>query len=86
VPGTGNAWVLNDTYPNAGGLQHVYLYHIPSDRRVPLGHFASPPAYRGEWRCDNHPCASRDGKTVVFDSPHAGGRQVYLIDISGIVV
>jgi len=85
VPGTNNDWVLNDTYPDSKGVQHPYLYHIPSNRRVALGHFVSPVDYRGEWRCDNHPCASRDGKSVIFDSPHRGGRQVYLIDISRIV-
>lgn len=85
VPGTNNAWVLNDTYPDTRTLQNPYLYHIPTNRRVPLGHFPSPREYRGEWRCDTHPCASRDGKKVIFDSPHNGGRQVYLIDISGIV-
>jgi Tol biopolymer transport system component len=85
VPGTNNAWVLNDTYPDTRTLQNPYLYHIPTNRRVPLGHFPSPREYRGEWRCDTHPCASRDGKKVIFDSPHDGGRQVYLIDISGIV-
>lgn len=85
VPGTGNQWVLNDTYPDKDALQHPYLYHIPSARKVAIGHFRSPPAYRGEWRCDNHPCASRDGAKVVFDSPHEGGRQVYLADISAII-
>jgi len=85
VPGTGNAWVLNDTYPDADTLQHPYLFHVPTSRKVPIGHYPSPPGYRGEWRCDTHPCASRDGKTVVFDSAHRGGRQVYLADISAVV-
>ncbi|MDX2039469.1 MAG: hypothetical protein SFX72_22690 [Isosphaeraceae bacterium] len=85
VPNTNLEWVLNDTYPDPRGNQNPYLYHLPSNRRVSLGEFASPPAYRGEWRCDTHPCASRDGRTVVFDSPHAGGRQVYLVEISSII-
>jgi hypothetical protein len=85
VPGTNNEWVLNDTYPDKENLQHVYLYHIPTNRRVPLGDFESKPPYRGEWRCDTHPRASRDGKFVCIDSAHAGGRQMYLIDIRGIV-
>jgi len=86
VPGTNNEWVLNDTYPDGvRRLQNPYLYHIPTNRRVPLGHFFSPREYKGEVRCDNHPCASRDGKKIVFDSPHEGGRQVYMMDISGIV-
>jgi hypothetical protein len=85
VPGTRDQWVLNDTYPDRQRFQCPYLFNIPTNRRVPLGRFLSPPAYKGEWRCDTHPCASRDGKSVVFDSTHDGGRQVYLIDISGIV-
>jgi hypothetical protein len=53
---------------------------------VPLGHFLSPKQYADEWRCDNHPRFSRDGKSVVIDSPHGGnGRQMYLIDVSKIV-
>jgi hypothetical protein len=65
---------------------HPYLYHVPTDRRVPLGRFLLTPVYKDEWRCDLHPCASRDGKSVVIDSPHAGdGRQLYLIDIQSLL-
>ena len=82
----GNKWILNDTYPDEDRLQHPYLYELASGRRVPLGHFLSPPEYTGEWRCDTHPRFSPDGKKVVIDSPHGGtGRQLYLIDISEIV-
>lgn len=84
-------WILNDTYPDRDRLQHPYLYDTTSGRRVPLGHFESPPAYSGEWRCDTHPRSSRDGKLVCVDSPvgdsAAGGlgRQLHLIDVSAIV-
>lgn len=82
----GNRWILNDTYPDQDRLQHPYLYEVSTGRRVPLGHFLSPPEYTGEWRCDTHPRFSPDGKKVVIDSPHGGnGRQLYLIDIAGIV-
>jgi Tol biopolymer transport system component len=81
LPNTSNQWVLNDTYPDVKRLQNPYLYHLPTSRKVPLGHFHSPPAYTGEVRCDNHPRASRDGKMVCVDSPHNGGRQMYLIDL-----
>lgn len=82
----GNRWILNDTYPDENRLQHPYLYEVASGRRVPLGHFLSPPEYRGEWRCDTHPRCSPDGTKVVIDSPHGGeGRQLYLIDIADIV-
>ena len=80
----GNEWILNDT--NLRSLQPLYLYHIKTGKRVPLGDFALLPEYKGEWRCDLHPRFSADGTKVVIDSPHAGnGRQLYLIDISDIV-
>ena len=82
----GNQWILTDTYPLKDRLQHLYLYYVPTGAFVPLGRFESPPAYEGEWRCDTHPRLSRDGTKVVFDSPHGGnGRQLYLIDIAGII-
>jgi hypothetical protein len=78
----GNRWILNDTYPDQQRLQHPYLYEIATGRRVPLGHFHSPPGYTGEWRCDLHPRFSPDARKAVIDSPHGGeGRQLYLIDI-----
>jgi len=85
--GDGRQWVLNDTYPRgAGRLQNPYLFHVPTGRRFWLGHFHLPRKYSGEWRCDTHPRFSRDGRMVTIDSPHGGsGRQVHLIDVSGIV-
>lgn len=86
LPHTDNEWILNDTYPDRDRNQEVYLYHIPSGRKVSLGRFYSPEEYRGEWRCDTHPRYSRDGRFVVIDSPHGGnGRQMYRIDIGHIV-
>ena len=82
-------WVLNDTYPtprDGARMQTVYLYNTLDGRRVDLGRFHSPPAYNGEWRCDTHPRFSRDGRTVCIDSPHGGdGRQLYALDVSGVV-
>lgn len=81
----GNEWIVCDTYPDKDRLQHVYLYHVASNRRIELAAFLSPPQYTGEWRCDTHPRVSRTGRFVTVDSPHTGGRQIYLIDISKIV-
>lgn len=80
-------WILTDTYPQGSQrIQHVYLFHVPTRRMIPLGHFPSPSAYEGEWRCDTHPRISPDGTKVVIDSPHGGnGRQMYLIDITAVV-
>lgn len=82
----GNEWILNNSYPDRQRNQNPYLYHVATKRRFSLGLFHSPPEYSGEWRCDTHPRFSPDGKKVVIDSPHGGnGRQMYLIDIAGIV-
>ncbi|MEM6469030.1 MAG: hypothetical protein AAF802_05625 [Planctomycetota bacterium] len=82
LPAPYTDWILNDTYPDAKTRrQTVYLYHVPSQRRFDLGHFTSPPQYRGEWRCDTHPRSSNDGRQIAIDSPHQDGRQVYLLDI-----
>ncbi len=82
----GGRMVLNDTYPDRQREQHPFLYDIGTGKKLPLGHFRSPPEYAGEWRCDTHPRFSPDGRSVVIDSPHGGhGRQLYLIDLRGIM-
>jgi len=82
----GNEWILNDTYPDDERLQHVFLYHIPSKQRIPIGDFYLDPKYNGEWRCDTHPRSSPDGTKVVIDCPVGDkGRQLVLMDISEIV-
>ncbi len=86
LPYTNNDWILNDTYPDPGRIQHPYVYQVSANRRVPIANLLSPERYQSEFRCDNHPSASRSGRQVVVDSTHDGkGRQVYLIDISKIV-
>jgi hypothetical protein len=57
----------------------------PWGRTIPRGHFRVPAEYTGEWRCDTHSRSSPDGKTVAIDAPYKDeGRQLHLIDISGI--
>lgn len=76
-----NRWILNDTYPDKERNQNVYLYDVQTGVRRPLGSFYAPPEYTGEWRCDTHPRSSPDGRRVVIDSAHNGGRQMYLIEL-----
>jgi hypothetical protein len=81
----GGRWILSDTAPDGDRKQHEYLYDTRTRRKVELGAFYSPAEYKGIWRCDTTPRATPDGRKVVFDSPHDGvGRQMYVIDISGI--
>ena len=80
----GGEWILNDTYPINNQIT-LFLYHIASQKMLPLGKFYSPPEYKGEWRCDLHARVSPDGRSIIIDSPHGGnGRQMYLLDISKI--
>ncbi len=86
----GGRWILNDTYPDKQRNQTPYLFDTRSGKRFPLGHFYLAPEYSTDkpfvsWRCDLHPRSSPDGRKVIIDSPHEGGRQMYLIDIGGIV-
>ena len=76
-------WILNDCYPREGTrTQELYLYHVPTATRVELGGFRAPEAYRDESRCDLHPRSDPSGRLVTIDSAHAGGRQLYLLDIA----
>jgi hypothetical protein len=77
----GNRWILNDAYPDKERNQPLYLYEVATGRVIELGRFHSPAAYTGEWRCDLHPRSSPDGTKICIDSPHEGGRQMYLIDV-----
>jgi hypothetical protein len=88
VPNTNNEWILNDTYPyqHQEGKQTLYLYHLPTKRKVILGEFFEPEQYKNEWRCDLHPRCDQQGKRVFFDSTHSGDkRQMYMIDIEKII-
>ena len=86
IPNTNYEWILNDTYPlGPNRLQELYLYHVPTKRRVDLGKFHEPQRFNGEWRCDLHPRSDQQGKRVFFDSTHSGKRQMYMINIDQVV-
>lgn len=87
VPDTNYEWILNDTYPQGKQrTQELYLYHVPTKKRIDLGDFYEPPKFKGEWRCDLHPKCTPDGKYVIFDSTHEDNkRQMYLVKIDDII-
>jgi len=81
-------WIINDTYASAKNPdQELFLYHVPTGRKVQLGPFETKVGHHGGGeRCDLHPRVSRDGRSIVIDSTHGDeGRQLYLLDISSIV-
>ena len=84
-------WILTDTY-NMDGYIHLYMYHLASERLVPLAklesHLKREQVFESAsyYRIDLHPRFSPDGRTVSIDSSHEGlGRQVYLIDVGEIM-
>jgi Tol biopolymer transport system component len=78
-------WMLTDTYPDGDSNRTLILFEMATGRRINIGRFYSPPELRNEIRCDLHPRWSRDGRKVSIDSAHTGERQIYSLDVSGIV-
>lgn len=77
-------WLLMDSYPNRDGDQSLFLYHPETARRIDLGAFQLPAAFRHKpWRCDLHPRWSRDARQICIDSAHEPTRQVYVLEIRG---
>jgi len=79
-------WMLTDTYPDRNDQKRtLILYRWSDGPRIDIGRFYSPNPADIERRCDLHPRWSRDGRQVCIDSVHEGSRQMYVIDVSGIV-
>ena len=78
--------IISDTY-NLGEerLAELFLFNIEKNRKVSLGKFHHDAIYRGVIRCDLHPRVSESGTIVSFDSVYEGSRQIYTVDISGIL-
>jgi hypothetical protein len=78
-------WV-NDTYPNAEGVQTLMLFNQETnDRRDLLQLPTQPSIQETRWRCDFHPRWAPDGETVCFDSAHHGRRQLCLLDVGSTI-
>lgn len=80
-------WMLTDTYDDPSFHRDLLLYDHEAGRLLRVGRFHSPPeTCRTGFRCDLHPRWDHSGTRVVIDSMHEdGGRQVYVLDVSGVV-
>lgn len=79
-------WLLSDTYPeDATHERTLFLFDMKTGRRLDLGRFYADPGLSKENRCDLHPRWRRDGSQVCVDSIHEGDREMYVVDVSGIV-
>ncbi len=75
-------WLLVDSYPDAGGRQHLMALHLESGELRALGWFATPRGHRSTgYRCDLHPRWSRCSDLVVIDSLHTGSRQMLVLEV-----
>jgi len=79
-------WILTDTYPDRERMQNLMLYRPKDGKLMDLGRFYQERPSEVQLRCDLHPSWSRDGRYVCIDSKHSGQRQMYLLDVSSIVL
>ena len=84
---TNKHWMLTDTYEDEEFNRRLFLYHRTKNLLVEVGRFHSTPSTCSTgWRCDLHPRFDHEGKRVVIDSLHERDeRQVYVIDVSGVI-
>jgi Tol biopolymer transport system component len=80
-----NSGILTDTYPDSEGFKTLILWNVQSRQRIDIGRFYGPMRPMSIFVCDLHPRWSRDGQQVCIDSIHEGSRQMYVLDVSGIV-
>jgi hypothetical protein len=80
-------WVLNDTYPDRFDMRTLMLVKWPGGERTDIARLHSPKSkWWGEVRCDLHPRWSPYGKQVCIDSVHEGTRQMYVINMSELML
>jgi hypothetical protein len=85
LPAPYDDWILGDTYA-LKGVQHLFLYHRPTKRFVPLARLKSHAVDEEIFRVDIHARCSRDGRIVSIDTTHENlGRQMYIVDIGTIL-
>ncbi len=83
--GTDTRRMLLDSFPDGDNMQDLLVYDRERGCLDRLGRFLMPREFSwgnrgGDLRCDLHPCWSRDGRQVCFDSLHEGRRGVYVVD------
>ena len=84
LPAPHKDWIVSDTYV-IDGFQYLFMYHIPTQRFVPLAKLKST-APGGIFRVDLHPRCSPDGRRICIDATHEGlGRQMYILDVGHIL-
>ncbi len=78
-------WMVTDTYPDRKRWASVLLWEVGTDDALEVARFWAPPELEDEVRCDLHPRWSPDGTRICVDSAHTGTRQMYALDVSGLM-
>jgi hypothetical protein len=71
---------VTDTYPDDYREQHLLLF-TEDTRLLDLARFYSPPAFRGETRCDLHPRWDPTGQLICVDDTSQGLRKLAVLRI-----
>lgn len=80
-------WLLSDTYPDpVSHEQTLFIFDTKKQSRHDIGTFYANPNVSKHCRCDLHPRWSRDVLSVCIDSIHTNERQMYVVDVSEIVM
>lgn len=78
-------WMITDTYVFEGA-QPLIVFNMTTGQRRDIIRFPAHPDFLDPaLKCDLHPRVDRVGKRVAVDSAHSGFRQLYIVDISGLV-
>ena len=78
-------WVLTDGYTDSKNRLPLFLYDICEKELIEIGRFPTPKVLEGPLRVDLHPRFNRDGTKVCIDSAMDGTRQIYVVDVSGVI-
>ena len=79
-------WMLTDTYPDdQTSIRQLMLYDLIESTLYTIGEFFTPDLKKVS-RCDLHPRWNHSGDAVCIDSVHEGERQMYVIDVSDLVL
>ncbi len=78
-------WIVTDSYPDRGRMQHLLLCRVADGEVIEAGAFFSPWRYDAARRCDLHPRWDAGGRRISIDSAHEGVRATYVVDVAALL-
>lgn len=74
-------YMITDSYPDANGNQHLYIFNTVTMRGVQVGEFSAPLSGNPA-SCDLHPKLSFGGKYIVVDTAYSGIHKMVAMEIN----